>query len=82
MVKIICFQCEGWGAGWEEAIGFDIPGQGTKILRVGCAVEPKHLKRKKKKHQEESHCPNARLTTELFFQIWYFYSFINLLVEL
>ena len=78
MVKIMGFLCEGGG----EAIGFDIPGQGTKILRVGCAVEPKHLKRKTKKHQEDSHCPNARLTRELFFQIWYFHSFINLLVEL
>lgn len=30
MVKIMGFLCEGGG----EAIGFDIPGQGTKILRA------------------------------------------------
>ena len=63
MVKIMGFLCEGGG----EAIGFDIPGQGTKILRVGCAVEPKHLKRKTKKTPRRRTLPKRQINQRIIF---------------
>ena len=52
----------------REAIGFDIPGQGTKILHVGYAVEPKHLKRRTKKTPRRLTLPKHQINQRIIFQ--------------